>query len=115
MKKNIMIALALLGVALLFVMPSQIAFAADAANAAAAEAQSEIVFGKSLGAGIAIALTGIAGAIAIGLAIAKAVDAIARQPEAESKIRSLFMLGIVFIETVVIYALIVAILIIFVL
>ena len=38
-----------------------------------------------------------------------------RQPEAEGKIRSTFMLGLVFIETVVIYALIIGILIIFVL
>ena len=39
----------------------------------------------------------------------------ARQPEAAGKINSAMMLGLVFIETVVIYALFVAILIIFVL
>ena len=39
----------------------------------------------------------------------------ARQPDAASKINSAMMLGLVFIETVVIYALIVAILIFFVL
>ena len=41
--------------------------------------------------------------------------AIARQPEAEGKIRTTLMLGLVFVETAIIYALIVAILIIFVL
>ena len=40
---------------------------------------------------------------------------IARQPEATSQIRTTMMMGLVFIETVIIYALIVAILIIFVL
>ena len=40
---------------------------------------------------------------------------IARQPEAESKIRTTLMLGLVFIETAIIYALLVVILIIFVL
>ena len=40
---------------------------------------------------------------------------IARQPEAESKIRTTLMIGLVFIETAIIYALLVVILIIFVL
>lgn len=38
-----------------------------------------------------------------------------RQPEAEGKIRTTLMLGLVFIETAIIYALLVVILIIFVL
>ena len=54
-------------------------------------------------------------ALAIGLAIYKATDSISRQPEAEGSIRTTLMLGLVFIETLVIYALSVAILIIFVL
>ena len=53
--------------------------------------------------------------ISMGFAIAKSADGISRQPEAESKIRTALMLGLVFIETAIIYALIVAILIIFVL
>ena len=39
----------------------------------------------AIGAGIAV-LTGLGAGIGIGLATSKAVDAIARQPEAESKI-----------------------------
>jgi len=54
------------------------------------------------------------GAIAMGMAIAKSVDGISRQPEAEGKIRTTLMLGLVFVETAIIYALIVAILIVFV-
>ena len=51
----------------------------------------------------------------MGLAVAKSAEGISRQPEAESKIRTTLMLGLVFIETAIIYALLVVILIIFVL
>ena len=70
---------------------------------------------KAIAAGIGIAVAAAAAAIAMGIAIARSSDAIARQPEAAEKIRSGMMLGLVFIETALIYALIVAILIIFVL
>ncbi|SDF67461.1 F-type H+-transporting ATPase subunit c [Marvinbryantia formatexigens] len=70
---------------------------------------------KALGAAIAVGLAAAAGAVGMGIAIAKSSEGIARQPEAEGKIRTNLMLGLVFIETAIIYALIVAILIIFVL
>ena len=62
-------------------------------------------------AAIAILLPAIAGAIGMAFAIGKTIDAIARQPEAEGKLRTTLILGMVFIETTVIYALIVAIMI----
>lgn len=70
---------------------------------------------KAIAAAITIAIAATAGAVAMGMAICKAVDGIARQPEADGKIRTSLMLGLVFVETAIIYALIVAILIIFVL
>ena len=70
---------------------------------------------KAIASGIAIGLAGLGGALGMGMAVAKTVDGISRQPEAEGKIRSAMMIGVVFIETVVIYALIVSILVIFVL
>ena len=70
---------------------------------------------KAVAAGIAIGLAAAAGAIGMGIAISKTNESIARQPEAEGKLRSTFMLGLIFIETAIIYALVVAILIIFVL
>lgn len=70
---------------------------------------------KAIAAGVAIGLAAAAGAVGMGIAVAKTSEATARQPEAEGKIRSSLMLGLVFIETAIIYALIVAILIIFVL
>ena len=65
--------------------------------------------------GIAIGLAAAGGAIAMGVAVGKSAEGIARQPEAEGKIRTTLMLGLVFIETAIIYALLVVILIIFVL
>ena len=59
--------------------------------------------------------TAASNAIGMGLAIGKSAEGISRQPEAAGNIRTSLMLGLVFIETVVIYALIIAILVIFVL
>ena len=70
--------------------------------------------GKAIAAGIAIGLAAAGGAVGMGMAVAKSVDGISRQPEAEGKIRTTLMLGLVFVETAIIYALIVAILIVFV-
>ena len=70
---------------------------------------------KALSAALAIGLAAAAGALGMGIAIAKSAEGISRQPEAEGKIRTSLMLGLVFIETAIIYALIIAILIIFVL
>ena len=77
--------------------------------------ESGSVDAKAMAAAIAIGVAAAAGAIGMGIAIARSVEGIARQPEAEGKIRTSLMLGLVFIETAIIYALIVAILIIFVL
>lgn len=70
---------------------------------------------KAWPAAFAVGFAAAAGAIAMGIAIGKASDGISRQPEATGNIRTNLMLGLVFIETLIIYALIVAILIIFVL
>lgn len=70
---------------------------------------------KAIASAIAIGFAAAGGAIAMGISGAKASESISRQPEAEGKIRTSFMLGLVFIETAIIYALLVVILIIFVL
>lgn len=70
---------------------------------------------KAFAAAIAVGISAAAGAIAMGWAIAKSAEGISRQPEAEGKIRTTLMLGLVFVETAIIYALVIAILIIFVL
>ena len=68
----------------------------------------------AIGAGIA-ALCGGAAAIAMGLATGKAVESIARQPEAAGKVNSSLLFGLIMMETCAVYALLVAILIVFIL
>ncbi len=76
---------------------------------------NDVLSMKAIAAAIVVAVVGAAGAIGMAMAISKSAESMARQPEMASKINSTMMLGIVFIETAIIYALIVAILIIFVL
>lgn len=96
------------------------ALAADAPSDSAPDPEVQITADSTIGmkavaAGIAVGIAAACGAIAMGLATAKSAESIARQPEADGKIRTALMLGLVFIETAIIYALLVVILIIFVL
>ena len=68
----------------------------------------------AIGAGIA-ALCGGGAPIGMGIATGRASEAIARQPEAYGKINSSLLFGLILMETCAIYALLVAILLIFVL
>ena len=65
----------------------------------------------AIGAGIAV-LTGLGAGIGIGLATSKAVDAIARQPEAEGKITKTLILGSALAEATAIYGFVIALMII---
>ena len=95
------------------------ALAAEGEGAPADEpaqaAQDNSIGSKAIAAAIAVGLAAAGGAVGMGIATAKSAEGISRQPEAEGKIRTAFMLGLVFIETATIYALLVVILIIFVL
>ena len=70
---------------------------------------------RAVAVGIAIGLAAAGGAVGMGIVGGKAADGISRQPEMEEKIRTTLMLDLVFIETAIIYALLVVILVIFVL
>lgn len=61
-----------------------------------------------IGAGIAV-LTGLGAGIGMGIATGKAVEAVARQPEAGSKIRTILLIGLAFAETTAIYGVFIAI------
>lgn len=65
----------------------------------------------AIGAAIAV-LTGAAAGIGIGIATGKAVDAIARQPEADGKISKTLLLGAALAEATAIYGFVIAVLII---
>ena len=114
------IALFVLAVSLVFTLSSGV-FAEDAAPEAEAVADAAEdtadggISAKAIAAGLCVGIAGGAGAIAMGMAISKSAEGMARQPEASSQINGAMMLGLVFIETAIIYALIIAILIIFVL
>ena len=65
----------------------------------------------AIGAAVAV-LTGLGAGLGISLATGKAVDAIARQPEAESKISKNLILGCALAEATAIYGFIIGLLII---
>lgn len=114
MMKKLVVMVMMVMTMMLFVSPTVVK--AEETVAVVTEAEGGSVTGdKAMAAAICIGAAAVAGAVAMGWAIAKSAEGISRQPEAEDKIRTALMLGLVFIETAIIYALIVAILIIFVL
>lgn len=125
MKKSLLlVVIALAAVILTSVALSVAAFAADGtaeapvsetAEKAEKEEKDDSKGTKAIAAAIVVGLAAAAGAACMAVAISSSVSAMARQPEASGKINSAMLLGLVFIETAIIYALIVAILIIFVL
>ena len=113
MKNRMRIVAVFLLIASLFAVS---ALAAESAEVPAAEsAESSSVSAKAIAAGVAIGLAALGGALSMGLVGSKTSESIARQPEAEGKLRTGMMLTLVFIETAIIYALLTVILIIFVL
>ncbi len=64
-------------------------------------------------AGLVIALGVFFPAIAMGRAIAAALDALARQPEAEKSISRTLFIGLAMIESLAIYCLVIALIILF--
>ena len=115
-KKSFVLAL-LLMLTLAVALPTMSFAAGETPDAAMSEeaAEAKVTSAKAIACAIAIGLGAGAGAIAMGIASGKASEAIARQPEAVGDVRSSMMLSLVFIETAIIYALLIVILIIFVL
>ena len=113
LKRILWIPALMMAVMFVFGFPQKALAAQEAQSVEAAEASANGA--KAVAAGIAIGLAAAAGAISMAVAISKSAEGISRQPEASGDIRSSLILGLVFIETAIIYAMIVAILIIFVL
>ena len=65
----------------------------------------------AIGGAIAV-LTGIGAGIGLGIATSKAVEAVARQPEADSKITKLLIIGGALAEATAVYGLVIGLLII---
>jgi F-type H+-transporting ATPase subunit c len=97
-----------LAVAALLAILATPVLAADSPAAApkAADAGGASTYlGVALGLGLAIAAFG--GALGQSNAIGKAVDAVARQPEAGGRIQGMMIIGLALIETLVIYMLLI--------
>ena len=62
----------------------------------------------AIGAAIAV-FTGVGAGIGMGIATSKAAEAIARQPEAASKIQQVMLLGLVIAESTAIYGFVISI------
>lgn len=68
---------------------------------------------KTLAAAIAIAIGSLGPGFGIGLLVSKGLEAIGRNPEAQPKIQTSMILGIAFAEAIAIYALVIALMILF--
>ena len=64
--------------------------------------------GAYIGAGIAMGLAVLGGGLGQGLAAASALEGIARNPSAQSKIQTPMLIGLALIESLVLFALLVA-------
>jgi F-type H+-transporting ATPase subunit c len=102
MKKVVISGLMMLAVC----MMSSVAFAADAAAAGFASY-------TVLAAGLAIGLGAIGSGIGMGTAIGGACEGTSRNPEAGGKITTTMIIGLAMIESLTIYALVVALLLLF--
>ena len=72
------------------------------------------IAGKAIGAGLCMGIGAIGPGVGEGTAVAHALDGMARQPEAAGNLRSTMIMGCAIAETTGLYALVIAILLIFV-
>jgi F-type H+-transporting ATPase subunit c len=103
MKKNLIAGLLILGITLL----SSVAFAAMDATTA------PVVQWTVLAAGLAIGLGAIGSGIGMGTAIGGACEGTSRNPEAGGRILTTMIIGLAMIESLTIYALVIALILLF--
>jgi F-type H+-transporting ATPase subunit c len=85
----------------------------DYTNEALLNAQATVLAGQAIGAGLAM-IAGIGPGIGEGNAVAKALEAIGRQPECKGDVTSTMLLGCAIAETTGIYGFVTGLLLIFV-
>ena len=86
----------------------------DAASVSAGQSSgAEVLIYGTIAAVIALAIAAGLCGISQGNAISKAVEGIARQPEAAGKIQGALIIGLAFIESLTIYVLVIALILIF--
>ena len=90
------------------------AFASASEGAAAGGGEGFMkFFAIAIGAGLAIGLSAIGGGLGQGKAVAAALEGIARNPGAAGKIVTPMIIGLAMIESLVIYGLVVALILVF--
>ncbi|MFO0605215.1 MAG: ATP synthase F0 subunit C [Polyangiales bacterium] len=82
--------------------------AAFAQDAAAASNTFDAQAAAALGAGVAIGLGGLGAALGQGRVAAAALEGISRNPGADGKIRGNMILGLALIESIALYAFVIA-------
>jgi F-type H+-transporting ATPase subunit c len=87
-------------------LPATSAFAQD--HAAAATGVSSREFGLALGAGIAVGMAALGGALGQGRAASAALDGIARNPQASGKIFTPMIIALALTESLVLLAWLIA-------
>lgn len=105
--RRYVLSLLVIGAALLFAPP---VFAQESTGAA----NSGLVQWSIITAGFALAIAAFGGALGQGRAVASATEAIARNPGAAGEIRGALILGLVLIESLVIYVLLVTLILFFI-
>ncbi|MFC1855696.1 ATP synthase F0 subunit C [Thermodesulfobacteriota bacterium] len=104
MKKKTMVTLLL---AFMFVLCFAAFAFAEPAEGGAAKAEGLVGMAVALSAGLAIGLAAAGGAAGQGKAIASALEGIARNPGAAGKVMTPMIIGLAMIESLVIYALVI--------
>ena len=100
--KNIANVCKFLAVACIALMPA-LGFAEE--HGAAASAASSLL---PLGAGLAIGLAALGGTLGQGKAISSALDSIGRNPSASGSLFTPMLIGLVFVESLVIFSFVIA-------
>jgi F-type H+-transporting ATPase subunit c len=73
-----------------------------------------VIMASVLAAGWGMGIAVLGGALGEGNAVSKAMEALGRQPEAQGSIMTILLLGLAFIESLVIFMLVVALVLLFV-
>ena len=108
------IAIAILLSLTLICLMAPLAFAADAAaEGVASDAQMGYFSMVALACGLGIGLAALGTGIGQGIGLAKAAEGVARNPGASGKITTTLIIGLAMIESLCIYALVVALILLF--
>lgn len=78
---------------------------AEAATSAASGGDSGLI---AVGAGIVLGLAALGGGIGQGLAVSSGLEAVGRNPSAADNVQKNMIIGLVFIETLVIFSFVIA-------